>query len=103
MRGVLPFHAPRTWGPDTPGDGAHWGPHMCGAPLVRCATHKEGSVVHITGCATATYLWSTETGCVVDNGPMDKGFPSSVGLSTVNWSIALLLVLFPIFCSLYGL
>jgi hypothetical protein len=45
--------------------------------LVWCATHKEGPAAHITECTTATYPWSTETGCAVDNGPMDKGFPSS--------------------------
>jgi hypothetical protein len=77
MRGALPFYAPRMWGPDTPGDSARWGPHMCGAPLVWCATHKAGPVAHIFGCTTATYPWSTETWCAVDNGPMDKGFPSS--------------------------
>jgi hypothetical protein len=50
---------------------------MCGAPLVWCATHKAGPVAHIPGYATATYPWSTEMWCAVDNGPMDKGFPSS--------------------------
>jgi hypothetical protein len=77
MRGALPFHAPWLWGPDTPGDGACWGPHMRGAPLVRCATNKEGSVAHIARCTTATYPWSTKMECAVDNGPMDNGFPSS--------------------------
>jgi hypothetical protein len=57
---------------------------MRGAPLVWCATHKVVSVAHITWCATATYPWSTKTECAVDNGPMDKGFPSSVYLFSIN-------------------
>jgi hypothetical protein len=78
MCGALPFHAPRMWGPDTPGDGAH----ICvGAPLVWCATHKARSVAHITWCATDIYPWSTKTECAIDNGPMDKYFPSSAWLN----------------------
>jgi hypothetical protein len=61
MRGAPPIHAPWMWGPHTPGYGAHWGPHMCGAPLVWCATNKVVFVAHFTWCATATYLWSTKT------------------------------------------
>jgi hypothetical protein len=61
MCGARPFHVPRMWGPDTPGYGARWGPHMRGAPLVWCATHKVVSVAHIVWCAMPTYPWSTET------------------------------------------
>jgi hypothetical protein len=61
MRGASQIHAPRMWGPDTPGPGARWGPHMRGAPLVRCATNKVISVAHLFWCAMATYLWSTIT------------------------------------------
>jgi hypothetical protein len=60
MRGALPIRAPRMWGPDTPGYGAHWGPHMRGALPVWCATHKVVSVAHITWCAAPTYPWSTK-------------------------------------------
>jgi hypothetical protein len=61
MHGAPQIHAPRMWVPNTPGPGARWGPHMRGAPLVRCATNKVISVAHLFWCATATYLWSTET------------------------------------------
>jgi hypothetical protein len=79
MCGARRYHAPRMCGPDTPGDSARWGPHMSGAPHVWCATHKAKPVAHILGCAADTYPWSTKTWCAVDNGLMDKGFPSSDG------------------------
>jgi hypothetical protein len=77
MHGTRQYDAPRIWGPATPGVGARWGPHMSGAPHVWCATYKAEFVAHILGCAAYTYLWSIKTWCAADNGPMDKGFPSS--------------------------
>jgi hypothetical protein len=78
MRGAQPYHAPRMWGPDTPGGSALWGPHMRGAPLVWCATHMAEPVAHISGCDADTYPWSTKWWCAVDNRPIDEGYPSSV-------------------------
>jgi hypothetical protein len=47
IRGALQMHAPRIWGPDTPGHGARWGPLIYGASFPWCATGKMISVEHL--------------------------------------------------------
>jgi hypothetical protein len=41
------IHAPRIWGPNTPGPGAQWGPLISGASLPWCTTDKMISVEHV--------------------------------------------------------
>jgi hypothetical protein len=77
MRGARRYDSPRMWGPAIAGVGASWDPHMHGAPHVWCATDKAESVAHILWCVADTYPWSTKTWCAVDNGLIDKSFPSS--------------------------